>query len=91
MIDNVENMEYETTELGHDSEGCSYKIYAVADKQRYCIYHGPDYEERYGLIDLNGRRITGPLYTLIEAIGKDLYLCQPGGIIINGQGKEVTQ
>ena len=91
VIDNVENMEYETTELGHDSEGCSYKIYAVADKQRYCIYHGPDYEERYGLIDRNGRRITGPLYTLIEAIGKDLYLCQPGGIIINGQGKEVTQ
>ena len=33
-----------------------------------------------------GKCITEPLYTRIDAIAKDLYLCHPDGIIINGEG-----
>ena len=40
-------------------------------------------------MDRNGKRITLPEYTSIEAVGKDLYLCQPHGIIINGKGQQV--
>ena len=50
---------------------------------------GYGYSDHYGLIDRNGKRITAPLYTGIEAIAEDLYLCQPDGIIINEQGKVI--
>ena len=62
-------------------------MYAVANCQRYRVNAGYGYSDHYGLIDRNGKRITAPLYTGIEAIAEDLYLCQPDGIIINGQGK----
>lgn len=91
VIDSIENLLYETTGLGRDDEGNTYEIYEVADKQRYCVIAGYGFSDHYGLIDRNGKRITEPLYTQIEAIGKDLYLCQPDGIIINGQGKQVKQ
>ena len=43
----------------------------------------------YGLMDRNGKRITPPIFTSIEAIGMDLYFCKPQGIVINGKGKRV--
>ena len=43
----------------------------------------------YGLMDRNGKRITPPVFTSIEAIGMDLYFCKPQGIVINGKGKRV--
>lgn len=91
VIDNVENMQYATTELYHSEESGDYStnsIYAVADCQKYMVRGGCD-DEYFGLMDRNGKRITLPEYTSIEAVGKDLYLCQPHGIIINGKGQQV--
>jgi len=56
---------------------------------RYYVRAGYGYPDHYGLMDRNGKCITAPLYTRIEAIAKDLYLCYPDGIIINGEGKVV--
>lgn len=91
VIDNVENMQYATTELYHSEESGDYStnsIYAVADCQKYMVRGGCD-DEYYGLMDRNGKRITLPEYTSIEAVDKDLYLCQPHGIIINGKGQRI--
>lgn len=43
----------------------------------------------YGLMDRNGKRITPPEFTCIEAIGMDLYFCKPQGIVINGKGVRI--
>lgn len=91
VIDNIENMQYPTTELYHSEESDEYSsnnIYAIADCQKYMV-RGGSYDEYFGLMDRNGTRITSPEYTSIEAVGKDLYLCQPQGIIINGKGERV--
>ena len=92
VIDEVSNMQYETTELRNDVESSGdecvdNKIYGVADCQRYLVrsgnYNTPDY---YGLLNRNGKTVTPPIYTSIEAIGKNLYLCQPEGVVINDKG-----
>ena len=92
VIDNVENMHYATTKLeNHENEEgytSNSAIYDVAKCQKYMV-RGGGYDEYYGLIDRNGKRITTPDYSSIEAIAEDLYLCQPQGIIINGSGKLV--
>ena len=44
-----------------------------------------------GLISTNGKVITYPIYEDIEAIGKDLYLCTPQGVILNSKGEMVKQ
>lgn len=91
VIDNVENMQYATTELYHSEESGGYSphsVYAVADCQKYMVRGGCD-DEYFGLMDRNGKRITLPEYSSIEAIDRDLFLCQPHGIIINGKGKKV--
>ena len=92
VIDNVENMHYATTELhnNEDEDGCSSHsaIFDVAKCQKYMVRSGY-YDEYYGLMDRNGKRITSPEYSSIEAIAEDLYLCQPQGIIINGKGQQV--
>lgn len=90
VIDDVENMSFETTELHNHEDGCDCvdtPIYDVANCQIYMVKSG--WTEYYGLMDRNGRRVTPPDYTDIEPIAKDLYLCQPQGIIINSQGKRV--
>ena len=94
VIDEVENMQYETTELKNSiasSDDCyeDNSVYAVAECLRYRVNAGCGYSDHYGLMDRNGRRITGPIYTRVEAIAKDLYLCHPHGIIIDGKGKIV--
>ena len=92
VIDNVENMNYPTTELYtcEDENGNSFNspIYKVAKCQKYMVY-SYHYIEYYGLIDRNGKRITPPVYSSIEAIAEDLYLCQPHGIIVNGKGQPI--
>ena len=52
-------------------------------------YRTSDYY--YGLMDKNGNVITLPLYTDIDAISKDLFLCESkaGTVILNDKGKEV--
>jgi hypothetical protein len=92
VIDNVENMHYATTELENRGEEDGYQsnsaIYDVARCQKYMVRSGY-YNEYYGLIDRDGKRITPPEYSSIEAIAEDLYFCQPQGIIINGKGQQV--
>jgi len=96
VIDHVTNMHYSTTELNNQAEEAeeddsysnnSFVIYAVAQCQKYLVSCG--YYDYYGLIDRNGRIITQPEYSSIDAIAEDLYLCQPHGIIINGKGERV--
>ena len=92
VVDAVENMNYPTTELlnekNEDNWYYNQMVYAVAKCQRYAVQSGR-YVVYYGLMDRNGKRITPPDYTSIDAIGEDLYLCQPQGFIINGKGQRV--
>lgn len=95
VIDEVENLQYATTQLRNDTESADGEcvdnnIYSIADCQRYRVrsgnYSTPDY---YGLLNRDGRIVTPPVYTSIEAIGKKLYLCHPDGVIINNKGEIV--
>lgn len=95
VIDEVENMTYETTELRQMAiedegtvSGMEEPVNAVADCQKYGV-NNEVLGWRYGLLDRNGKRVTPPVYTSIDAIGKDLYLCMPYGTIINGKGESV--
>lgn len=47
-------------------------------------YNDSDY---YGLLNRNGRVMTPSLYTSIEALDKNMYLCQPDGVVINDNSK----
>lgn len=95
VIDEVENMTYETTELRQMAiedegtvSGLEEPVNAVADCQKYGV-NNEVLGWRYGLLDRKGKRVTPPVYTSIDAIGKDLYLCMPYGTIINGKGESV--
>lgn len=95
VIDEVSNMLYETDQLkqtvaGEEDTEENNRMYAIANRQRYKV--AADYfTDYYGLISREGKRITPPLYTRIEAIHKNRYLCQPQGIIIDDNGKVVEE
>jgi hypothetical protein len=63
--------------------------YAVAKQMCYAVNAVDASTLYYGLMDRNGKRITPPVFTSIEAIGMDLYFCEPQGIVINGKGERV--
>lgn len=63
--------------------------YATAKQMCYAVNAVDVSTLYYGLMDRNGKRITPPVFTSIEAIGMDLYFCKPQGIVINGKGKRV--
>lgn len=95
VIDDVSNLRYETTELlkepyGYDetSETPIDKVYAIAELQRYgvCV---DEVSMCYGLMNRAGKRVTPPIYNDIKAISKDLYLCEPNGVILNARGEKV--
>lgn len=48
----------------------------------------------YGLMDAKGKRLTKPMYLGIEAIGKELFLCEQqdgkGKVLVNGKGEVVA-
>ena len=91
VIDEISDIHYDTTTLyPYESDGVYSEatVGAVADCLKYMVRNG--YAQYYGLMDRNGKRITPPDYESIEAITKDLYLCLPQGVIINNQGKRVT-
>lgn len=79
------DVEYADNECGDNI------VYGIADCQQYLVrsgnYSTPDY---CGLLNRNGKTITPPIYTSIEAIGKDRYLCQPDGVIVNDQGEIIN-
>lgn len=97
LIYEVEQMMYNTREMVYPqshsdeeeeySDGEPYTRKAVATCQRYQAEWG-----WYGLLGPDGKTVTPPIYSDIEAIGKDLYLCKPvhsQGVILNSQGHRV--
>lgn len=65
------------------------RVYGIADCLRYVVWGGGFGDYYYGLLDRSGRVITPPIYTSIEAIGKNLYFCKPQGVIVNNRGEVV--
>ena len=56
-----------------------------------CLCYRTDME-CYGLMSPDGHILTPPSYSIIKAIGQDLYLCKTSydqGIILNGKGQRV--
>lgn len=99
QIYEVEQMMYDTREVvyptshseeeeeEYSDEESPYTRKAVATCQRYQAEW-----EWYGLLGPDGRIVTPPIYSSIEAIGKDLYLCKPvysQGVILNSKGQRV--
>ncbi len=96
VIDEISNLQYETDLLRNTVDQSAdidshNKIYAVANRQQYKVSGGWSRPDYYGLISRDGKRITQPIYTLIEAVGKDLYLCHPQGVLIDGNGEIVNK
>lgn len=97
LIDGVESMMYETAKLVTDEylideECCEGAIVpGIANLLRYRVssenWHTSDY---YGLLGRDGRIVTQPLYTSIQAIAPDRYLCQPDGVILDDRGQSVN-
>lgn len=96
-IRNVEEITYKTAELyitsqtndetQSDYNGGAYHIPATAKCKKYEAEWG-----WYGLITPEGKIVTPPSYSSIEAIGENLYLCKKNdnnGIILNGKGEKV--
>lgn len=82
----IETMEYESEELVYQKD---LEEYVRKTEPANCKkYKTSDYH--YGLMDKDGNVITLPLYTYIDAIGKDRYLCESeaGTVILDGKGKE---
>lgn len=93
VIDEICNMQYETDKLRTDVSECenmegNNRTYGIANRQLYKV-SSDYYTEYYGLISREGHRITPPIYTNIEAIDKNRYLCQPQGVIIDDNGNLV--
>lgn len=81
-LDYDANIEHIINEEGE--EVCE-KVYKMANCYAYRV-SGRHYGGHYGLMTKNGIRITKPLYSSIEAIGPNRYLCQPHGVILNDSG-----
>ncbi len=71
-----------------DGMTCTYSVDITkkANCKRYCVYYD-DFECRYGLMDQNGNKVTEPLYSTIQAIGPDRYLCGSQGVVIDSKGR----
>lgn len=96
LIDGIESMMYETNALKADGSICegTYSeviVQDIANLLRYQVssdnWHT---EDHYGLMGRDGRIITQPIYTSIEAIAPDRYLCQPDGVILDDRGQPVN-
>lgn len=96
VIDEISSLRYEMPTPRNGNETCdndtcaTQKHYGTANCLQYLV-RGDRYNETdgYGLLDRNGRRITPPRYTSIQAIGQHLYLCLPDGVILNDRGEVV--
>lgn len=89
VINEVSTMEYETNEIiqefDEDGDFMWQNKKGITKCKKYYVY----WNHRYlcGLIDAEGHIVTPAIYNQIEAVGEDLYLCHPQGIIINGKGE----
>lgn len=97
MVDQVESLMYETTEIVSDGRVVDEEnfeeviVQQIANRLCYTVESrngsSPDY---FGLLGRDGRFVTPPCYTSIQAIAPDRYFCQPGGVIINDLGNPVN-
>lgn len=93
VIDKIENLQYATKQV----VSCSYEessngyqpVYDVARCRAYMVEDRVCNMEYYGLMSPEGKLITPPEYSCIEAVGADLYLCHPDGVLINGRGEKI--
>ena len=93
-IQNIEAMTYDTEELqaaglsdGEYAGPESIPVKAMARCKRYEAECG-----WYGLMTPEGKILTPPSYSSIEAIGADLYFCKSnegGGVLLNGKGEKI--
>jgi len=100
QIRDVEQLMYDTKELMYrtnrdvdeDTESYySYDEYTSRKAVASCLRYEAEYGW-YGLMSPDGRQITPPAYSSIEAISKDLYLCKTDygrGVILNSKGRRV--
>lgn len=91
VIAEVDNMKYYTgkTIVTVDEYGdeIAQKECIIANCLKYRV--GNYNTCRLGLMSKSGKRLTPPIYTNIEPIGPDRYLCSPHGVVINGEGRPV--
>lgn len=93
VITDIEDLDYDTgktaivTHNDDDGETLHGQVLAVAKCKRYSIGRG--FRKRYGLMDAQGKRLTQPIYDVIEAIGPGRYFCKPHGVILNDRGEIV--
>ncbi len=88
IFDEIYTMYYEAGTTSNDDYD-DMPINKLAVCYKYSVDFG-NYEYQYGLLGQDGHPITAPIYTYIEAIGPDLFLCKPHGIIINSHGQQVN-
>lgn len=102
LISNIENITYKTDELyygtstTYDEEGNATGVTrdtepSAIEKTANCKRYETGYGW-YGLMSPEGKIITPPSYSSIEAIGYDLYLCKDSdndGVLLNGKGERV--
>ena len=83
VIDNVMRLEYEEENLdeGYHSVTCQAACFIYT-----CDKHMPIH---YGLMSRSGQILTKPIYESIVAVTRDLYLCQPGGVLLDSNGEEI--
>lgn len=72
-----------------------YETDKMDDNENYILEHATlsmyqckNYDKS-GLITHEGKIVTCPIFDEISAIGKDLYLCLPQGILLNSRGEEI--
>ena len=82
VIANVMRLEYEDENL---DDG-----YHSVPRQATCFIYTCDMHMpiHYGLMSRSGQILTKPVYESIEAVTHDLYLCQPGGVLVDCNGEE---
>ena len=92
MYDTQEVMYSTNRNVDEDAElFYGYDDYTVRKAVASCLRYEAEYGW-YGLMSPDGRQITPPAYSIIEAIGKDLYLCKTDygrGVILNSKGHRV--
>ncbi len=100
LIRDVEQLMYDTREV-------MYRNNRDMDEETEVYYNYDDYTSRkavatcmkyeaesgwYGLVSPSGKLLTPPSYVRIEAVDKDLYLCESSygcGVIMNSKGQQV--
>lgn len=91
VIAEISPLKYDTKVqyfTNEDGEEVCEKIYALTNCNMYMV--GENYYEcHYGLISKNGIRLTTPLYTSIEAVAPNRYLCLPHGVVLDDKGNVV--